>query len=112
MPKRTSILAIGFAVLVLSGVFCSFCPASPEKSALADTPVATELPDKLTPLERGAVLRKWLMFVGVLGLLFLFSLILFRSLGRRLGKRSFRAHDPTPHADIWSSHKPPEFFDP
>ncbi len=112
MPKRTSILAVGFAVLVLSGVFCSWCPASPEKSALADTPVATEVSDKLTPLERGAVLRKWLMFVGVLLLLFLFSLILFRSLGRRLGKRSFRAHDPTPHADIWASHKPPEFFDP
>ena len=112
MPKRISILAVGFALLALSGVFCSWCPASPEKSALADTPAASELSAKPMSLEHLAVLRKWLMFVGVLLLLFLFSLILFRSLGRRLGKRSFRVHDPTSHTDIWASHKPPEFFDP
>ena len=132
---RTSILAACFALLAFCGASCSWF-VNPEKLALdsepsgsapklanvikidppaktlPDTPAATGSSDKSISLEQRTILRDWLMLVGILLLLFLLSLILFHSLGRRLGKRSFRAHAPTRHADIWASHKPPQFFDP
>lgn len=112
MSKKTSILTACFALLALSGVFCGFWLVNVENSALADTPTATTPSDKAPSLEHAVAMRHWLVLVGALLLLFLFSLILFRTLGRRLAKRRFRAHAPTPHADIWASHKPPESFDP
>ena len=58
------------------------------------------------------IVRHWLMLLGVLLLFFLLSLMLFHSMGRRLHKRTLRAHAPTRHANIWASHKPPQFLDP
>jgi hypothetical protein len=133
---KTSILAACFALLAFCGASCSWWSTNPEKLALdaepsgsapklaniikidpptktlPDTPAATGPSDKSISLEQRTIPPNWLMLVGVLLLLFLLSLILFHSLGRRLGKRSFRVHAPTRHADIWASHKPPQFFDP
>ncbi len=137
---KKCLLAACFALLALSGASCSWWSLATEKFApdnelsssapkLADvikiTPSAKAIPDTPAPatiepepsdksisLEQWTFLRSWWMLVGVLLLLFLLSLMLFHHLGRRLGKRSFRAHAPTPHADIWASHKPPQFFDP
>jgi hypothetical protein len=83
----------------------------PPTKTLPDTPAATQPSDKPISTNHRAILH-WLMLIAVLLVLFLLSLILFHSLGRRLGKRSFRVHAPTRHADIWASHKPPQFFDP
>lgn len=53
-----------------------------------------------------------LILVAVLVILFFFSVLIFHTLGRRLRQRSLRAHSPTRHVDIWSTHKPPRFLDP
>ncbi len=76
-------------------------------------PTASQALDKPISANYRGILRGLLMLVGVLLVLFLLSVMLFHSFGRRLGKRAFRAHAPTRHTDIWVSHKvPPEFFDP
>ena len=134
---RTTSLTACFALLAFCGASCRR-PVNPEKLALAGEPsgpapnpaavIKINPPVKaLSPNSAEAQTQNeaisankpvipippnWLMLVGVLLLLFLLSLILFHSLGRRLSKRSFRAHAPTRHADIWASHKPPQFFDP
>ncbi|MCK4851178.1 MAG: hypothetical protein KAT11_07500 [Phycisphaerae bacterium] len=134
---RTTTLAVCFALLVFCGASCRK-PVNPEKLALMSDPsgsapnpaavIKIDPPVKaLSPAPPEAQAQNeaisankpanpippnWLMLVGVLLLLFLLSLILFHSLGRRLRKRTFRAHAPTRHADIWASHKPPQFFDP
>ncbi len=132
---RTTILAACFALLAFCGASCSWF-VNPEKlaldsepsgsapklanvikiapptKALPDTPAATQSSDKSISLEHRTILRNWLMLVGVLLVLFLLSLMLFHTMGRRLHKRTFRAHAPTRHANIWASHKAPEFLDP
>ncbi len=137
---RTTILAGCFILLGFCGASCSWF-VNPEKLALDSEPsgsapklanvikinpaatalaaepgepsatITGEPSDKPVSANHRAILH-WLMLVAVLLVLFLLSLMLFHSLGRRLGKRSFRVHAPTRHANIWASHKPPQFFDP
>ncbi len=87
-------------------------PAAPAETGEPSATITGEASDKPVSANQRTILQDWLMLVGVLLLLFLLSLMLFHSLGRRLRKRTFRAHAPTRHADIWASHQPPQFLDP
>ena len=128
---KTSALTFCLALLILCGASSGNSLESNELSLDKDPvgPANLIKPDQLSqappvapaqtqsPLEPlspkpQAPLRRWLILVGLLLVLFLLSLVLFHTIGRRLRKRAFRAHAPTPHADIWASHKPPEFPDP
>ena len=135
------VLAIGLALLILCAASCRKSvdpnklmlqskPAAPPPSAanviqIAPPPEAapppvtlehTEPPQNLAgqseSVGRPQFLRHWLMLVAALTMLFLLSLLIFHTMGRRLRRRSFKPHPPTSHADIWASHKPPEFLDP
>ena len=138
---KISILAACSALLAFCGASCSWWSANPEKLALDSEPsgsapkfaniikidpaatalaaepgeptatITGEPSDKPISANHRTILH-WLMLIAVLLVLFLLSLILFHSLGRHLGKRSFRAHAPTRHADICASHQPPQFFHP
>ena len=82
-------------------------------TAVAAAPIAADFSEEPLPLEvKASVLRHWLMLVAILLVLFFVSLILFHNIGRRLRQKSFHAHSPTRHVDIWASHKPPQFLDP
>lgn len=132
---RPTILASCLGLMILCVASCSKSVApnelSIDKDAAAPPPNVTKVikiapavkalpavgahrqarPGPIFPNYR-LIVRHWLMLVGVLLVLFLLSLLLFHTMGRRLGKRSFRAHAPTRHANIWASHKAPEFLDP
>ena len=84
-------------------------PANPEPQV---TTAAVEPTETVINVSHPAVYRNWQMLVAIILILFLLSVILFHGMGRRLRKKSFRAHAPTQHADIWASHKPPQFLDP
>ena len=73
---------------------------------------ATESDHPVISTVHPALYRQWFVLLGMLLVLFLLSLILFHTMGRRLRQKAFRAHAPTRHADIWASHKPPQFLDP
>lgn len=114
---RTSILASCLFVLVLGGASGADNKSADLGELSLDT-VGVGSADVIEAESRSAVeavspkrrleMRRGLMLIGVLLVVFLLWLILFRAIGRRLRKRAFRAHAPTPHADIWASHKPPE----
>ena len=84
-------------------------PVVPEPQV---TTAVIEPTEAVINVSHPAVYRNWLMLVAIILVLFLLSVVLFHGMGRRLRKKSFRAHAPTQHADIWASHKPPEFLDP
>ena len=87
-------------------------PADP---APVETPVgaaAAESDGPVISTIQPAPWREWFMLLGILLVLFLLSLILFHTMGRRVRQKAFRAHAPTRHTDIWASHKPPQFLDP
>ena len=79
---------------------------------LSPAAAATESNEPVTSTIQPGLWRHWFMLLGILLVLFLLSLIIFHTLGRRLRQKAFRAHAPTRHADIWASHKPPQFLDP
>ena len=68
--------------------------------------------EEVVHFSRPGAWNDWLMLVAIILMLFLLSVVLFHVMARRLRQKSFRAHAPTRHADIWASHKPPEFLDP
>ena len=84
-------------------------PADPVPTAAAVVP---EPVAEVLNVPHPAFYRTGLMLVAIILVLFLLSVVLFHSLARRLRQKSFRAHAPTRHADIWASHKPPQFLDP
>ncbi|NIA07886.1 MAG: hypothetical protein GWP14_09705 [Actinobacteria bacterium] len=125
--------------LVLLALCCVSCQKSPTPAELAleqasggvaptaanvikldppSNPVATgsttagQRTEEVVNISHPGVYRHWLMLVAIILILFLLSVILFHGMARRLRQKSFRAHAPTRHADIWSSHKPPQFLDP
>ncbi len=131
----TTILAGCFALLILSGASCrksidinklvladeAVGPAPSAANVIKIDPPVKALPAASAEIQpshspisvnQWGIWRHWLMLVGVLLLLFLLSLMLCHTLGRRLHKPTFRAHPPTRHANIWASHKPPQFLDP
>ena len=87
-------------------------PAEVESIAPVAAAVATEPVAEVVNVPHPAFYRTEVMLVAVLLVLFVVSVVVFHSLGRRLRQKSFRAHAPTRHADIWASHKPPQFLDP
>ena len=134
MPRltKTSILASCLALLILCGASrannkspdsnelsldtgavgpANVIKADQPSPALPVAPAESQSPLEPVSPKRRAAMRRWLMLFGVLLVLFLLWLVLFHAIGRRLRKRALRAHAPTPHADIWASHKPPEFLD-
>ena len=133
--KTTVILAASLAMLIVTGASCQKT-VDPNKLVLSEEsvgpapnpanviqiakptppaqsePLALQAPpEPTTAINRYPIMQHWLMLVGILLALFFFSLILFHIMGRPLHKRSFRAHQPTRHANIWASHKPPQFLD-
>ena len=84
-------------------------PAPPTMTIQSPQP-----PDGVIYVSRPTIFQHWywLLLVGILLVLFLLALILFHILGRNLQQKSFKAHSPTRHVDIWASHKPPQFLDP
>ena len=120
---KTSILTPCLALLILCGASSANSkppdsnelsldkePVGPAKVSKTDQPSQAP-PEAVSPKHRAAM-RHGLMLVGILLVIFLLWLILFHAIGRRLRKRALRAHAPTPHADIWASHKPPQLPDP
>ena len=129
-------------LVVLLALCCVSCQKSPTPAELAlerssekaagaapsaasviklTPPTASESTPKITavgPTDAGIGVSRptawnyWLMLVAIMLLLFVLSVLLFHGMARRLRQKSFRAHAPTRHADIWASHKPPEFLDP
>ena len=89
-------------------------PAQPASSPATsqNSPAPVESTSEPASISQRQFFRHWAMLLTVLILLFLLSLVIFHSMGRRLRHRSFKPHPPTRHADIWASHKPPEFLDP
>ena len=92
-------------------------PVNPAPVPAAPPTMTTQSPqppDGVIYVSRPTIFQHWywLLLVGILLILFLLALILFHILGRNLQRKSFRAHSPTRHVDIWASHKPPQFLDP
>ena len=84
----------------------------PATSELTPNTTVAGPTEEVVHFSRPAAWNDWLMLVAIILGLFLLSVILFHGMARRLRQKSFRAHAPTRHADIWASHKPPEFLDP
>ena len=84
----------------------------PAADPVVESAIVEYSPPAPVVLSPPGLVRSWLMLLAILLILFLLSLILFHSMARRLRQKSFRAHAPTRHADIWASHKPPQFLDP
>ena len=82
--------------------------------AVAAAPLAkqADIAQDATVPNRPNLFQHWAMLAGTLLVLFLLSVFVFHTMGRHLRKRSFKAHAPTRHANIWASHKPPQFLDP
>ena len=88
--------------------------ATPTMTTQPPPPSDGVIPDGVIYVSRPTIFQHWywLLLVGILLVLFLLALILFHILGRNLQRKSFKAHSPTRHIDIWASHKPPQFLDP
>ena len=84
-------------------------PSNP--APIADTTAVAPTAEVFN-ISHPAAWSHWLMLVAIILILFLLSVVLFHGMARRLRQKSLRAHSPTRHADIWSSHKPPQFLDP
>ena len=89
-------------------------PAPPTMTTQSPPPPDGVIPDGVIYVSHPTIFQHgyWLLLVGILLVLFLLALILFHVMGRNLQRRSFKAHSPTRHVDIWASHKPPQFLDP
>ena len=105
---------VNLAPVSVPVIAAPIAPAPPTMTIQPPQPPDEVIPDGVIYVSHPTIFQHWywLLLVGILLVLFLLALILFHVLGRNLQRRSFRAHSPTRHVDIWASHKPPQFLDP
>jgi len=84
-------------------------PSNPAATADTTAGAGTE---EIINVSRPSLWSHWLVLLAMILILFLLSVVLIHGMARRLRQKSFRVHAPTRHADIWASHKQPEFLDP